>query len=188
MSRVTRCVAPDSRDDTRRNQQHRIADPKVRRAFPSDCHHPSSKMPPKATGGKSKAGAPDQAGSGATAAPRTIQTRSQKAGLQVCLSPPFFGRAYSRIQVSCRSYSSLSETTHTTQRADRCKSCSIYECDSRVPHSRGTRAGRCVKRPFFRAVSGAQVSLASRQRIKRSSCETYNATAFATGDSWRRGA
>ncbi|KAH0834144.1 histone 2A [Lanmaoa asiatica] len=42
-------------------------------------------MPPKATGGKSKTGALDQggaAGSGATTAPRTIQTRSQKAGLQ----------------------------------------------------------------------------------------------------------
>ncbi|KAN0080246.1 Histone-fold-containing protein [Tylopilus felleus] len=42
-------------------------------------------MPPKATGGKSKTGALNQggvAGSGATATPRTIQTRSQKAGLQ----------------------------------------------------------------------------------------------------------
>ncbi|KAG9310873.1 histone-fold-containing protein [Chiua virens] len=42
-------------------------------------------MPPKATGGKSKAGAPSHdttAGSGATTTPRTIQTRSQKAGLQ----------------------------------------------------------------------------------------------------------
>ncbi|KAG0699600.1 histone-fold-containing protein, partial [Suillus ampliporus] len=41
----------------------------------------------KTTGGKSKSGAPTQAaggvaGSGATTAPRTIQTRSQKAGLQ----------------------------------------------------------------------------------------------------------
>ncbi|KAG1750416.1 histone 2A [Suillus paluster] len=44
-------------------------------------------MAPKTTGGKSKSGAPTQAaggvaGSGATTTPRTIQTRSQKAGLQ----------------------------------------------------------------------------------------------------------
>ncbi|OAX35051.1 histone-fold-containing protein [Rhizopogon vinicolor AM-OR11-026] len=43
-------------------------------------------MAPKSTGGKSKSGAPSQsggvAGSGAAATPRTIQTRSQKAGLQ----------------------------------------------------------------------------------------------------------
>jgi len=44
-------------------------------------------MPPKATGGKSKAGAHEGtqggvAGSGTTGAPRTVQTRSQKAGLQ----------------------------------------------------------------------------------------------------------
>ncbi|KIJ64327.1 hypothetical protein HYDPIDRAFT_90779 [Hydnomerulius pinastri MD-312] len=44
-------------------------------------------MPPKSTGGKSKSGAPPPAqvgvaGSGASATPRTIQTRSQKAGLQ----------------------------------------------------------------------------------------------------------
>ncbi|KAG2133813.1 histone 2A [Suillus bovinus] len=44
-------------------------------------------MAPKSTGGKSKSGAPTQgaggvAGSGATTTPRTIQTRSQKAGLQ----------------------------------------------------------------------------------------------------------
>jgi histone H2A len=44
-------------------------------------------MAPKSTGGKSKSGAPTQAsggvaGSGASTTPRTIQTRSQKAGLQ----------------------------------------------------------------------------------------------------------
>ncbi|KAH7925014.1 histone-fold-containing protein [Leucogyrophana mollusca] len=42
--------------------------------------------PQKSTGGKSKSGAPTNqggvAGSGANATPRTIQTRSQKAGLQ----------------------------------------------------------------------------------------------------------
>jgi histone H2A len=47
-------------------------------------------MAPKSTGGKSKSGAPTQAaggvaGSGTTTTPRTIQTRSQKAGLQVRL-------------------------------------------------------------------------------------------------------
>ena len=128
--------------------------------------------PQKATGGKSKSGAPAGQGAGAavggaaggTSGPRTIQTRSQRAGLQVrtesCpflypLIPPFpptqlvsfsitiFSnwRTANRFQpkiVSRWSYPPLPQTTHTAQRPDRCKSRSLHICDIGVPHCRST--------------------------------------------------
>jgi histone H2A len=103
---------------------------------------------PTKSGGKSKSGA----AAPASTAPRTIQTRSQKAGLQVSplLPPPcsssYLIKNYDGL-VPCRPYPSIPQATHTAQRPHRCQGCGLHQRHPRISHrgSAGTR--RCVLGP-----------------------------------------